>query len=515
MHIISLCLNFKRLAINDISSSTTPKITGVINKEINAIDSMEFNIYPDNPGYNHMDEFQTRIESVNEDWELEFYGRILKTNPCLNSSGAMYKVVVCEGYLAFLQDSSLGYKTYKGTLASIINEIFEERERLLKRDRFVLKECCYDLKEVSIDSEGETVYEFIMNKIIAVYGGEIELNSVSDKTQANSYYKIIEINITNKEVISTNELKFGDNLIEFSMDKDMTNLCTYVVPYGAKKYTDEDNLERIDITSVNGGKNYLKVDSEYGIISKTLLESDIDDPAELKKAGEKYIEEHKTPAISYNITAFDNHYIDPEVPRIQLGKLHYVSIPIFGIDKLLLKITKQTMQIENPANDTFTVGNAPSTGSSLSGSGVVTDTNNFKSKLGTVGAIRHLKDVVNTNFTVNRNQIRKVTKAQYNAMKTHNSKALYVIKEDSDIKESTAKYTIEFGEMVGNGTFYFTRAYQDKPYFQFNTSDETKATITLNKKEGNSSDIYVGATLSGVKSDTVTLLVFYCTLPDV
>lgn len=433
MHIISLCLRLKYLVINDISSSTAPKVTGVINKEINAIDSMEFNIYPDNPGYNHMDEFQTRIESVNEDGELEFYGRILKTNPCLNSSGAIYKVVVCEGYMAFLQDSSLGYKTYKGTLASIINEIFEERESLLKRDRFVLKECCYDLKEVSIDSEGETVYEFIMNKIIAVYGGEIELNAVSNKTQANSYYKIIEINITKKEVISTNEIKFGDNLIDFSMDKDMTNLCTYVVPYGAKKYTDEDNLERIDITSVNDGKNYLKVDSEYGIVSKTLLEPDIDDPAELKKAGEKYLEEHKTPAISYNITAFDNHYIDPEVPRIQLGKLYYVNIPVFGIENLLLKITKQTMQIENPANDTFTVGNAPSTGSSLAGSGGVTDSNDFKNKLGTAVTIRHLKDVIKTESIINRHHInsmiRKVSQSEYDSMKSHNSKTLYIIKE--------------------------------------------------------------------------------------
>jgi hypothetical protein len=85
----------------------------------------------------------------------------------------------------------------------------------------------------------------------------------------------------------------------------------------------------------------------------------------------------------------------------------------------------------------------------------------------------------------------------------------------ADIRESTAKYTVEFGEMVGNGSFYFTRAYQDRPYFQVDTDDGSKATVTLNRKSGSAFGAYVGATLTGVSSTTVSLLVFYCTVPNV
>ncbi len=83
-----------------------------------------------------------------------------------------------------------------------------------------------------------------------------------------------------------------------------------------------------------------------------------------------------------------------------------------------------------------------------------------------------------------------------------------------DIRQTTSRYSVEFGELIGNGTFYFTRAYLDRPYFHIHTSDGSKGTVTLNKKDGSAFSAYVGATLSGMNTDTVTLVVFYCTVPD-
>lgn len=83
-----------------------------------------------------------------------------------------------------------------------------------------------------------------------------------------------------------------------------------------------------------------------------------------------------------------------------------------------------------------------------------------------------------------------------------------------DITEPDAKYTVEFGEMIGNGVFYFTRPYRDRPYFHIHTSDGSEGTVTLNRKEGSEFEEYIGASLSGVNSNTTTLLVFYCTLPS-
>ena len=82
-----------------------------------------------------------------------------------------------------------------------------------------------------------------------------------------------------------------------------------------------------------------------------------------------------------------------------------------------------------------------------------------------------------------------------------------------DITQRTARYTLEFGEIIGNGTFYFTRSYNDTPYWQVQTDDGTVPVITLIRKEGYEFNPYVGARLSGVNSDTATLVVFYLTIP--
>ena len=106
-----------------------------------------------------------------------------------------------------------------------------------------------------------------------------------------------------------------------------------------------------------------------------------------------------------------------------------------------------------------------------------------------------------------------ITVGQY--IPTLNDSLYQLVNEVEDIRESTAKYTVEFGEMIGNGTFYFTRAYNDRPYFHIHTDDGSEGIVTLNRKDGSAFSSYVGATLTGVKSTTVTLLVFYCTVPDV
>ena len=96
---------------------------------------------------------------------------------------------------------------------------------------------------------------------------------------------------------------------------------------------------------------------------------------------------------------------------------------------------------------------------------------------------------------------------------TLNDSLYEYISSVQDIREPDAKYTVEFGEMIGNGSFYFTRSYTDRPYFHIHTDDGSEGVITLNRSGGSEFGEYIGATLSGVSSTTTTLLVFYCTLP--
>lgn len=82
---------------------------------------------------------------------------------------------------------------------------------------------------------------------------------------------------------------------------------------------------------------------------------------------------------------------------------------------------------------------------------------------------------------------------------------------------SDAGCCVEFGELTGNGTLYFSMAYESRPYYHLHTTDpDTGAVISDSDATvewvmyGN---YYIGITLSGLEEDATTLIVCYCSLP--
>ncbi|NLM08502.1 MAG: hypothetical protein GX215_06200 [Clostridiales Family XIII bacterium] len=108
----------------------------------------------------------------------------------------------------------------------------------------------------------------------------------------------------------------------------------------------------------------------------------------------------------------------------------------------------------------------------------------------------------------------KVEVGQY---KPSVSNTFYIIEKTmSDLEDTVAeiseigtRYTIEFGKIIGNGTFYFSKAYTDEPYYMVEADDGSAVAVTLLKN----GDTYIGGTISGAQTATKTLVVFYCTLP--
>lgn len=77
------------------------------------------------------------------------------------------------------------------------------------------------------------------------------------------------------------------------------------------------------------------------------------------------------------------------------------------------------------------------------------------------------------------------------------------------LEQITAKYTAEFGEIIGSGSFYFRTAYKDKPtYFISAKGGEVIMEFLMLE------DKYVGAMIQASGEETLTSVVFYCTLPD-
>jgi len=100
---------------------------GTIKKEINKIEKFDFIIYPNNAGYNLINDLTTQVTVTNTKTStLEFIGRVLKSVKTMDSDGLVYKSVTCENALGYLCDSIQYYtehtsKTVTEYLTAVLN----------------------------------------------------------------------------------------------------------------------------------------------------------------------------------------------------------------------------------------------------------------------------------------------------------------------------------------------------------------------------------------------------------
>ena len=111
MYLVKIINNGIETYINTISTSPdSPRISGQIKFGINTIDSFQFNILPNNIGYNQLHALTTLIEVINTKTnKIEFKWRVLLPKHIMKDTGLLTKTVVCESELGYLMDSTQRY----------------------------------------------------------------------------------------------------------------------------------------------------------------------------------------------------------------------------------------------------------------------------------------------------------------------------------------------------------------------------------------------------------------------
>ena len=293
------------------------KLSGSISRELNCIDSLSCDIYPDNPGYEMLVPCLTEIQCI-DDNDVEFLGRVLKAVPLMDNNGVIYKQVTCEGYLAYLQDSSTDIEPFNMSPVDMAKELIKRHNSSVPQHTFQIEfdQTVTDTEKAELSTSGGTTFDEF-SALISKYNWEILLS-----------YKVVDgkavpdkLTVSKKigKICGDSVIEIGNNLLSYSCEQDMSNLCTRILPLGTKVYTDEDNLERVSIASVNSGKKYLsKNENLYGVIQRTILYEDIKEPNELLKEAEKYIEAYSEPYSSYTISAIDL-IIQKKKSRLETG----------------------------------------------------------------------------------------------------------------------------------------------------------------------------------------------------
>ena len=354
MYEVKIINNKEETIINSVGASQyVPRITGSCKFGINTIDSFTFTIFPNNDGYNLIYPLKTLVEVKNLNTnKVEFEGRVLLQTPKMDNNGIIYKTVVCESYLGYLNDSVQSYETISGVSAEeLFKKIINNHNSQVENSKkFIIGEI--KIGTSSSDNEDrylnyEKTFDSINKNLIERFGGELRVRKAGD----NIYIDYIkEIGEKKNTVIA-----LANNLIAIEQEKDPSEIITRLIPVGAKL---ENSDERLTITSINGGINYVEDEEaikEFGVIVDTVNFDDITEAIELLNKAKSYLKENNKIKKKYKIDALDLSTIDLNFDSFEVGNKYRVINPLMNIDEEL-RIIEKTLDINSPQNSSLTFG---------------------------------------------------------------------------------------------------------------------------------------------------------------
>jgi hypothetical protein len=183
------------------------------------------------------------------------------------------------------------------------------------------------------------------------------------------------------------EINFGNNLLDFTRDFNITDVVTVVIPFGKQieieteesdsdsedesliTTTTETRREYVTVASVNDGSIYV-IDQDtidiYGRVEKVIQFSDVEEPSDLLDLAYEYLSELQFASMNLEIKAIDMHYLINDEPSFELLELvHCISTP-HGLDGWF-PINKIDISLDAPDNTVYYLGYRDDSSSSMTG----------------------------------------------------------------------------------------------------------------------------------------------------
>lgn len=321
-----------------------------LNLELNDAGCLSFKLMKDHPSYNDITR-KSIIQVFQDDTEI-FMGYPVENKIDFYNR----KYVYCEGQLSFLNDSiqrpaeyhDMTVRGYLETLIAVHNQQVDDFKK-------------FQVGMVTVTDSNDSLYRYtnwentltaIKEDLVDVLGGYLRIRN-QDGVHYLDY--VVDYGNTN-----TQEIEFGENLMDFVKNVDTADIATAIIPLGAKleKSSIEALEERLTIRSVNNDIDYI-INEEavnlYGRIAKTVIWDDVHDPQILKNKAELYLRETQWENTTIEVKAIDLYYSDVKIEMFKLGYYIRIVSPPHGLDKLF-PLSKMTIDLTDMSKNIFTLG---------------------------------------------------------------------------------------------------------------------------------------------------------------
>ncbi len=324
-----------------------PKVT----LEENKAGSFVFKMPPTHPFYSALQRKKTIVD-VYRDNVLLFSGQCTK----VTTDFYKQKNITCEGELSYLNDSIQRPARYQGeTVRGLLEAFIANHNAQVEESKqfqvgVVTVEDSNDY--ISCYTNMESTLKCIKEDLVDDLGGIIRI-------RRKGKVKYIDY-LAEAPNTCAQEIRLGENLLDFSSNIDSTDIATAIIPLGAKlEESSVEGLEtRLTIASINDGLDYVhnaEAVEIYGWIYKTVEFDAVTTPEALKRKGEQYLQEVQFENVVIEAKAVDLHLVDKDIEQFKLSdNIPVVSAP-HGLNRHF-RLTKQTLNLNSPEKDTITLG---------------------------------------------------------------------------------------------------------------------------------------------------------------
>lgn len=341
----------------EIHGVTNKLSSGSVVKGINSIDTFSFSILPSNIGFNRLREFTTLVNVYNTNRKrYEFHGRVLYSNPSMDSSGLIKQEVTCESYMGFLCDSMQDYvDTRNWTVRDLLQHIINTHNAKVEAyKRFVLGEVnVTDPNDnLYLGIQRENTWETLKKKLVETVGGEFRFRVVDGVIYLDY--------LTAIGTTRTTTIALSKNMQSITKEKDPSAYITRLIPLGSKIKDEEgnDTEVRVTIASENGGLTYIDDEqaiAQYGIHEGIQTWDDVTQPNILKTKARNWLAQNNKVQVKYAITALDLSLLGLEIDDLEIGSKYPVKNELLGVDDVA-RIIKQTLDICNEVSSSIEIG---------------------------------------------------------------------------------------------------------------------------------------------------------------
>lgn len=299
------------------------------------------------------------VVKVYRDGRIIFKGRIIKDEKALNAQTKY----TAEGCLAYLIDSVCDPYEFSGTPAEFFTFLINRHNASVSANQQFLIGNCTVTADSEIQSHSvlyDSTWQVLKERLVKRYGGYLHVT-----------YNYLEKPVLNwladPPDTATQQIQFGENLIDIAVTKDADETYTACVPLGARMSAIDPAYEsdaRLTIADVNDGDPHL-IDTAnaaiYGIIYAPLSETTWDNvtlPTNLLQRGQAWlVASGARLKETISLTAVDLHSMDADIECFQF--LDRVIVTCGNIcPQAEFVLTKMTIPLQNPAAMRITLGDS-------------------------------------------------------------------------------------------------------------------------------------------------------------